>query len=184
MSVCVTAALLLNRFMSKRFRKKDLRENYCRNPDNSTVGPWCFTTDPRPHLRHQECGIPQCSQGRPHTHTHTGTYIQNTSVYICADIHLTIILIPRCKLPHQLRLDRLKMSCSKLGNHAVAWTKQHWLDHDLTLQPCVCVCVCTCVGVCVGEHSFSILTEASCSHFQVCGSVYAVHSHSVSFGLL
>uniref|UniRef100_A0A3Q2SQT3 Kringle domain-containing protein n=1 Tax=Fundulus heteroclitus TaxID=8078 RepID=A0A3Q2SQT3_FUNHE len=40
------------------------RGNYCRNPDNSTIGPWCFTTDPRPHLRHQECGIPQCSQGR------------------------------------------------------------------------------------------------------------------------
>nr|XP_020468372.1 hepatocyte growth factor [Monopterus albus] len=51
-----------HKFMSKRFRKKDLRGNYCRNPDNSTVGPWCFTTDPRPHLRHQECGIPQCSQ--------------------------------------------------------------------------------------------------------------------------
>uniref|UniRef100_A0A7N8YM71 Hepatocyte growth factor n=1 Tax=Mastacembelus armatus TaxID=205130 RepID=A0A7N8YM71_9TELE len=51
-----------HKFMSKRFRKKDLRENYCRNPDNSTVGPWCFTTDPRPHLRHQDCGIPQCSQ--------------------------------------------------------------------------------------------------------------------------
>uniref|UniRef100_A0A7N6B7I9 Hepatocyte growth factor n=1 Tax=Anabas testudineus TaxID=64144 RepID=A0A7N6B7I9_ANATE len=51
-----------HKFMSKRFIKKDLRENYCRNPDNSTVGPWCFTTDPRPHLRHQECGIPQCSQ--------------------------------------------------------------------------------------------------------------------------
>lgn len=51
-----------HKFMSRRFRKKDLRENYCRNPDNSTVGPWCFTTDPRLHMRHQECGIPQCSQ--------------------------------------------------------------------------------------------------------------------------
>ncbi|KAM6936841.1 hepatocyte growth factor [Xenentodon cancila] len=49
-----------HKFMSKRFRKKDLSENYCRNPDNSTVGPWCFTT--LPHFRHQECGIPQCSQ--------------------------------------------------------------------------------------------------------------------------
>ncbi|KAF3854734.1 hypothetical protein F7725_022789 [Dissostichus mawsoni] len=48
-----------HKFMSKTFRKKDLRENFCRNPDNSTVGPWCFTTDPSPHLRHQECGIPQ-----------------------------------------------------------------------------------------------------------------------------
>lgn len=60
-----------DRFMSKRFKKKDLRENYCRNPDNATAGPWCFTTDPRPHLRHQECGIPQCSQGKLHTHTGT-----------------------------------------------------------------------------------------------------------------
>uniref|UniRef100_A0A3Q0T1F7 Hepatocyte growth factor n=1 Tax=Amphilophus citrinellus TaxID=61819 RepID=A0A3Q0T1F7_AMPCI len=51
-----------HKFMSKRFRKKDLRENYCRNPDNSTVGPWCFTTDPRPHLRHEQCGIPKCSE--------------------------------------------------------------------------------------------------------------------------
>uniref|UniRef100_A0AAQ4NVY1 Hepatocyte growth factor n=1 Tax=Gasterosteus aculeatus aculeatus TaxID=481459 RepID=A0AAQ4NVY1_GASAC len=49
-------------FMSKRFRKKDLRENFCRNPDNSSVGPWCFTMDPRAKLRHQQCGIPQCSQ--------------------------------------------------------------------------------------------------------------------------
>ncbi|XP_075900555.1 hepatocyte growth factor isoform X2 [Nelusetta ayraudi] len=51
-----------HKFMAKRFSNKDLRENYCRNPDNSTVGPWCFTTDPQPHLRHQDCGIPQCSQ--------------------------------------------------------------------------------------------------------------------------
>lgn len=51
-----------HKFMSKKFGNKDLRENYCRNPDNSTVGPWCFTTDPQPHLRHQDCGIPQCSQ--------------------------------------------------------------------------------------------------------------------------
>uniref|UniRef100_G3PGI4 Hepatocyte growth factor n=1 Tax=Gasterosteus aculeatus aculeatus TaxID=481459 RepID=G3PGI4_GASAC len=45
-----------------KFRKKDLRENFCRNPDNSSVGPWCFTMDPRAKLRHQQCGIPQCSQ--------------------------------------------------------------------------------------------------------------------------
>ncbi|XP_056454419.1 hepatocyte growth factor [Gadus chalcogrammus] len=51
-----------HKFMSKRYRNKDLRDNLCRNPDNSTVGPWCFTTDPRPHLRHQGCGVPQCSE--------------------------------------------------------------------------------------------------------------------------
>ncbi|CAL8376174.1 unnamed protein product [Arctogadus glacialis] len=51
-----------HKFMSKRYRNKDLRDNLCRNPDNSTVGPWCFTTNPRPHLRHQGCGVPQCSE--------------------------------------------------------------------------------------------------------------------------
>ncbi|XP_008310126.1 hepatocyte growth factor [Cynoglossus semilaevis] len=76
-----------HKFMSKKYRKKDLRENYCRNPDNSTGGPWCFTTDPRPHLRHQECGIPQCSQVEcvncngedyrgPMDHTETGKECQ------------------------------------------------------------------------------------------------------------
>uniref|UniRef100_A0A8C8HNQ6 Hepatopoietin-A n=1 Tax=Oncorhynchus tshawytscha TaxID=74940 RepID=A0A8C8HNQ6_ONCTS len=47
-------------FLPRRNRKKDLRENYCRNPDNATSGPWCFTTDP--NVRHQDCGVPQCSQ--------------------------------------------------------------------------------------------------------------------------
>ncbi|KAM8892818.1 hepatocyte growth factor [Spinachia spinachia] len=51
-----------HKFMPKSFKKRDLSKNFCRNPDNSTVGPWCFTTDPRPELRHQQCGIPQCSQ--------------------------------------------------------------------------------------------------------------------------
>ncbi|XP_062317721.1 hepatocyte growth factor [Osmerus eperlanus] len=47
-------------FLPRRNKKKDLRENFCRNPDNSSSGPWCFTSDPS--LRHQRCGIPQCSQ--------------------------------------------------------------------------------------------------------------------------
>ncbi|KAK0143369.1 Hepatocyte growth factor [Merluccius polli] len=51
-----------HKFMSKKYRKNDLRDNLCRNPDNSTLGPWCFTTDPRPHLRTPGLWIPQCSQ--------------------------------------------------------------------------------------------------------------------------
>lgn len=47
-------------FLPKKNRKKDLRENFCRNPDNATSGPWCFTTDPV--IRLQACGIPQCSE--------------------------------------------------------------------------------------------------------------------------
>ncbi|XP_012500631.1 PREDICTED: prothrombin isoform X2 [Propithecus coquereli] len=40
----------------------DLRENFCRNPDGSTEGPWCYTTDPT--VRREECSIPVCGQGR------------------------------------------------------------------------------------------------------------------------
>ncbi|XP_030189079.1 prothrombin [Lynx canadensis] len=39
----------------------DLKENFCRNPDGSTTGPWCYTTDPT--VRREECSIPICGQG-------------------------------------------------------------------------------------------------------------------------
>uniref|UniRef100_A0A3P9N0Y2 Kringle domain-containing protein n=1 Tax=Poecilia reticulata TaxID=8081 RepID=A0A3P9N0Y2_POERE len=43
-----------------RYPTQDLRENFCRNPNNDPGGPWCYTTDP--NVRAEECGIPQCSQ--------------------------------------------------------------------------------------------------------------------------
>uniref|UniRef100_A0A673GQU6 Hepatocyte growth factor n=1 Tax=Sinocyclocheilus rhinocerous TaxID=307959 RepID=A0A673GQU6_9TELE len=47
-------------FLPQKHKHRDLRENLCRNPDNTTTGPWCFTTDPK--MRHQDCSIPQCSE--------------------------------------------------------------------------------------------------------------------------
>ncbi|XP_041949582.1 prothrombin-like isoform X2 [Alosa sapidissima] len=35
-----------------------LKENYCRNPDQSPDGPWCFTRDPT--VRRESCAIPKC----------------------------------------------------------------------------------------------------------------------------
>ena len=32
--------------------------NYCRNPDNDSKGPWCYTTDQR--KRFEYCSIPAC----------------------------------------------------------------------------------------------------------------------------
>lgn len=48
-----------NNFYFSSLFFRDLRENYCRNPDGQEF-PWCFTTDPR--VRTMFCTqIPQCS---------------------------------------------------------------------------------------------------------------------------
>nr|XP_054595709.1 hepatocyte growth factor a isoform X2 [Nothobranchius furzeri] len=47
-------------FYPDRYPTQDLRENFCRNPNDDPGGPWCYTTDP--NVRAEECGIPQCSQ--------------------------------------------------------------------------------------------------------------------------
>uniref|UniRef100_A0A673BG26 Hepatocyte growth factor a n=1 Tax=Sphaeramia orbicularis TaxID=375764 RepID=A0A673BG26_9TELE len=47
-------------FYPDRYPVQDLRENFCRNPNNDPGGPWCYTTDP--NVRAEECGIPQCSE--------------------------------------------------------------------------------------------------------------------------
>uniref|UniRef100_A0A3Q1CEN8 Hepatopoietin-A n=1 Tax=Amphiprion ocellaris TaxID=80972 RepID=A0A3Q1CEN8_AMPOC len=47
-------------FYPDRYPTQDLRENFCRNPNNDPGGPWCYTTDP--NVRAEECGMPQCSE--------------------------------------------------------------------------------------------------------------------------
>ncbi|XP_040031192.2 hepatocyte growth factor a isoform X1 [Gasterosteus aculeatus] len=47
-------------FYPDRYTAHDLRENFCRNPNNDPGGPWCYTTDP--NVRAEECGVPQCSE--------------------------------------------------------------------------------------------------------------------------
>lgn len=40
----------------------DLTENYCRNPDNNSEGPWCYTRDPT--VEREECPIPVCGMSQ------------------------------------------------------------------------------------------------------------------------
>ncbi|XP_065407544.1 hepatocyte growth factor-like protein isoform X10 [Chrysemys picta bellii] len=45
-----------------KYPEKDLDDNYCRNPDSS-VGPWCYTTDP---AREREyCHLRKCTEKSP-----------------------------------------------------------------------------------------------------------------------
>ncbi|XP_003500395.4 hepatocyte growth factor-like protein isoform X3 [Cricetulus griseus] len=40
--------------------KNGLEENFCRNPDRDSRGPWCYTTNPS--VRFQSCGIKSCRE--------------------------------------------------------------------------------------------------------------------------
>ncbi|KAM6355363.1 plasminogen-like [Podargus strigoides] len=49
-------------FTLKHFPEKDLKMNYCRNPDGE-LRPWCFTTSPT--KRWEYCNIPRCTTHLP-----------------------------------------------------------------------------------------------------------------------
>ncbi|VDI40324.1 Hypothetical predicted protein, partial [Mytilus galloprovincialis] len=41
-----------------KYQPQTEHHNYCRNPDEDPIGPWCFTTDP--DVLWEECSIPLC----------------------------------------------------------------------------------------------------------------------------
>ncbi|XP_069788161.1 plasminogen [Narcine bancroftii] len=48
------------KYTPENSRYADLEANYCRNPDNDTEGPWCYTTDP--NKRWESCKISNCEE--------------------------------------------------------------------------------------------------------------------------
>lgn len=78
-SVNDNVCILSRRFYPDRYPTQDLRENFCRNPNNDPGGPWCYTTDP--NVRAEECGIPQCSEGKALQNRPIG-YDQNNFVML------------------------------------------------------------------------------------------------------
>ncbi|XP_077178467.1 prothrombin isoform X2 [Paroedura picta] len=72
-TISVTRSGIECQFWSSRFPHKpdfnttthshaSLTDNYCRNPNNSSTGPWCYTRDPT--VRSEECAIPVCGENR------------------------------------------------------------------------------------------------------------------------
>ena len=51
-------------FQPEKFLDKDLKDNYCRNPDGSER-PWCYTTDP--NVEREFCDLPSCGPNLPPT---------------------------------------------------------------------------------------------------------------------
>ncbi|XP_006882836.1 PREDICTED: plasminogen-like isoform X2 [Elephantulus edwardii] len=47
-------------YYPEKYPLEGLEENYCRNPDDSESGPWCYTTDPK--TRYDYCNIPECEE--------------------------------------------------------------------------------------------------------------------------
>ncbi|KAK2148431.1 hypothetical protein LSH36_498g02008 [Paralvinella palmiformis] len=61
------------------FLEKHLSEvsNYCRNPDNSDIGPWCYTADP--NIERQYCGLQLCEECRVDERGRSYKGIQSTT---------------------------------------------------------------------------------------------------------
>jgi len=47
-----------HRFLPQEYAQEDLSENYCRNPDRESDGPWCYTADR--DRRWEYCDVPLC----------------------------------------------------------------------------------------------------------------------------
>ena len=60
-TVMVTSSL--GRISPTTHPEARLEENYCRNPDNDSHGPWCYTMDPRTPFDY--CAIKPCCEPLP-----------------------------------------------------------------------------------------------------------------------
>ena len=57
--------------------------NYCRNPDNATGGPWCYTTDP--NKKWQYCDVKVCPNGK---FKQVLQLIHGQEIYLCMATNL------------------------------------------------------------------------------------------------
>ncbi|XP_040836277.1 prothrombin isoform X1 [Ochotona curzoniae] len=84
----------------------DLQENFCRNPDGSGTGPWCYTTDPT--LRRETCNVPICGKGQVPTQLTPRAGEPKSS--------------PKDCVPERGKLYEGHLAVTKQGSPCLAWS--------------------------------------------------------------
>ncbi|XP_005216458.2 prothrombin isoform X1 [Bos taurus] len=105
----------------------DLRENFCRNPDGSITGPWCYTTSPT--LRREECSVPVCGQDRVTVEVIPRSGGSTTS---------QSPLLETC-VPDRGREYRGRLAVTTRGSRCLAWSSEQAkaLSKDQDFNPAV-----------------------------------------------
>ncbi|XP_038663339.1 prothrombin [Scyliorhinus canicula] len=93
--------------------QSDLINNYCRNPSDSQMGPWCYTKDPR--VEREACYIPRCGEELPPLPTKPP---KSDSQVPC--------------IPNQGIGYRGTLNVTLTGKHCQAWSLQHPHRHNFT----------------------------------------------------
>ncbi|XP_067849760.1 prothrombin [Heptranchias perlo] len=95
--------------------QSDLINNYCRNPSDSHIGPWCYTKDPR--VQTEACYIPFCGETLPPLLSATPT----------------IESLGPC-VPNQGSSYRGTLNVTVGGHHCQAWGSQYPHMHNYTRE--------------------------------------------------
>ncbi|XP_052075705.1 putative macrophage stimulating 1-like protein [Mytilus californianus] len=105
-------------------------ENYCRNPDEESEGPWCYTMDPR--IRWESCDVPFCGSTPAvpsHIKSQITTTYYTTAAYVNATSDSAVFPSPLLEDKNESQ-SRCKCRCSSSEQLIDQSTKSS--DHNYT----------------------------------------------------